>query len=132
MMKRRVALVPCFLLCVALIGCQQKAEKQETLPDRFTILVNDKLGFINGQGEVIVEPQYEAIYSYHDGLACVRKDKKWGYIDLNGQYVIAPQFEDVEYFEEGLASVKMDNKWGFIDKSGKFIIQPQFLFCHVF
>ena len=41
MMKRRVALVPCFLLCVALIGSQQKAEKQETLPDRNTNFEND-------------------------------------------------------------------------------------------
>ena len=50
--------------------------------------------------EVTVSPQYEAVGTYHCGLAAVKKDGKWGYIDEEGNMTIAPQFVYAAPFSE--------------------------------
>ncbi len=55
--------------------------------------------------EVMVSPQYEAVGTYHCGLAAVKKDGKWGYIDEEGTMAIAPQFVYAAPFSEGKALV---------------------------
>lgn len=64
------------------------------------------------------------IYNYHfvEGLAAVRKSKKWGYIDKYGNTVIPFNYDDAYDFSEGLAAVKLNGKWGFVDKFSKLII----------
>lgn len=93
-------------------------------------------GFINAQGEVIVEPQFGGAQEFSEGLAGVLVEGKWGFIDETGQMVIEPQFLQVNLgyanqkpvlFVEGLAPVEADSgQFGYIDSSGEFVIEPQF------
>lgn len=88
---------------------------------------NDKIGFIDTTGNWVIEPQFEKVRAFNQGLAPVFKDKKWGYIDTNGNMVIPNQFKDAEIFSnDGLAPVKKDKLWGFIDKSGNMVIPDQY------
>lgn len=59
---------------------------------------NEKWGFVNLDGEVVIEPAYEEARSFSCGLAAVRKDGKWGFIDPENELVIDYQFDDADYF----------------------------------
>lgn len=88
--------------------------------------LNGKYGFINTDGETIIEPQFDDANHFGEDLAAVKIKDKWGFIDVNGKVVIKPAFDDAGEFNEGLASVAIKDKWGFIDKTGKVIIPFQF------
>ena len=87
--------------------------------DRFynglaAIQLNNKWGYINKKGEVVVPPVYDRCYPFSEGLGRVQKGKKWGYLDPNGEAVIEPTFDNAYDFHDGLARVIHRKKKGFI------------------
>lgn len=93
------------------------------------VSINDKWGYINEEGEIIISPIYESARDFHDGLAAVKAKSiignKWGYINILGEIVIKPRFDEVGEFYNGIAHVKAKSilkgiKDGFIYKDGKF------------
>lgn len=89
---------------------------------------NDKYGYMNASGKVIINPEYDLTYGFNEGIAAVRTDRGWGFIDKSGKLIIQPSFEAVSRngFSEGLCAVQSNGKWGFIDKSGTWVIEPIF------
>ena len=87
---------------------------------------NDKLGFIDKKGEVVIVPQYNDAGSFSEGLAPVEINGKTIYIDKTGKQVISQGCDDTFGFFEGLAVVKIDGKVGYMDKTGRIVIHPQF------
>jgi len=88
--------------------------------------VDGKYGYISENGNIIIEPQYDAVGVFAEGVAPVVIDGKIGFIDKTGTVVIEPQFEDIEGFSEGLIAVELNNEWGFINNKGEMVIEPQF------
>jgi hypothetical protein len=89
---------------------------------------NDKVGFVNSNGDWIVEPIYDKVKSFKNGLAPVCKEKKWGYINKTGTVVISLQYRDAELFSnDGLAPVKSEKLWGFINSEGKEVIAQKYI-----
>ena len=91
----------------------------------FPVRIDGDWGYINENGRIIIEPDFNTASVFSDGLARVR-DGSVGYIDENGDYVIEPRFQNGRPFTEGLAAVEVDGRWGFINKSGAFAINPQY------
>ncbi len=87
---------------------------------------NGEYGFVNTQGQDVINPQFDGAMLFQEGLAAVKIGKQWGYIDHKGSIVINPQFDAVQPFKNGLASVRQGSMWGAINKEGVFIINPQF------
>ncbi|MFL6209814.1 MAG: WG repeat-containing protein [Pyrinomonadaceae bacterium] len=85
-----------------------------------------KYGYIDEQGTLVINPDFDMAGGFSEGLANVQIDGKWGYINKDGKMVIPPQFIDATSFSEGLASVRTDKGCGYIDKAGKFVIEPQY------
>lgn len=107
---------------------------------------NDKIGFIDKTGNMVIPMIYEHIYStsmiksddnagignrkspgFSEGLISVDKEGKWGVIDKQGNTVIP--FKDnspVGSFHNGLASFASGEKHGFINSSGEVVISPQY------
>ena len=56
------------------------------------VKLGGKWGYIDNQGEVIIEPEYENAKAFKVGYAAVCKDGRWGYINERGQMVIKPTF----------------------------------------
>ena len=57
---------------------------------------------------MIVEPKYEAIWSFENGMAIVQSGIKFGYIDKDGVEVIPPIFDAAHQFgSTGRARVGM-------------------------
>ncbi len=94
---------------------------------------NDKYGYINKQGKVIIPLQYDfRLGTFHDGLAYVKKDGKYGFIDKNGKIIIPLKYDDARRFNEGLAGVKNNGKYGFINKQDKVVIPFQYDSVYIF
>jgi hypothetical protein len=90
-------------------------------------------GYIHADGTWAIKAQFEAAWSFSEGLAPVEVNGKWGYINQSGQFVIKPQYVEAYYFQNGLARVAtksllalggVGTAFGWIDKTGKFVIPP--------
>lgn len=115
------------------------------------IKIENKYGYADEQGEILIFPRFENAGDFSDGLAPVVINKKWGYINHAGRFVIQPQFDEADSFSEGLAAVgiakqatapeKQDlwheifssdnpfqstSHYGFINKRGDFVIAPTY------
>lgn len=68
---------------------------------------NELYGYIDKNGEFIIEAKFLFINKFIDGLAAVvdPETNLWGYIDKTGQYIISPKFVFASDFSDGLAQV---------------------------
>ena len=126
-------LISFFLLagpaCVQKKDMESKERKKESTK-LFPIRQNNKFGFINRYGKIVIIPQFEIVGRFSEGLAWVIQSWETGtrgYIDTTGKVVVTPQFYSCRDFSDGFSAVWIDRKWGYIDKTGKFIIEPQFV-----
>ncbi|MEL6352495.1 MAG: WG repeat-containing protein [Cyanobacteria bacterium J06627_28] len=93
-------------------------------------------GYVDRDGEWVIQPQFKEASSFSEGLAAVQDPKtmKYGFIDKRGEYVIPPQFENAKDFLYGLAPIQEtdDGEWGYINARGKVVIEPSFYEAEVF
>ncbi len=97
---------------------------------------NDKIGFIDRNGIVVIKPRFDSftgkiVGSFKDDLNYVYLDGKIGFINKTGNFVIEPIFDgeavlNATPFSENLATIRKNGKYGFIDKTGEIQITPQF------
>lgn len=85
-----------------------------------------KSGYVNKEGELVIDTKFEVTSPFQEGLACVKKKEKWGFIDLSGDIVIKIQFQEAQNFSNGLAAVRYKGKWGFINPQGDWVVPPKF------
>jgi len=74
----------------------------------------NKFGFINIEGDVVIEPVFDAVKNFSGGYAAFLRNNKYGFIDTAGTVVIDPQFEETDDFMNGWARVMVNGKWGII------------------
>jgi len=100
------------------------------------IAPNGYQGIINMEGKYIVEPKYNHIDEFINGIASVmvldNGIEKWGIIDSTGKEIIKPFSRSRIFYSEGLAAVKVNEKFGFIDLDGNFVIEPKYEFSFDF
>jgi len=67
---------------------------------------NNKWGFVDNTGNIVIDMQYDEARSFSHGLAAVKINGKWGFIDDQNIVQIPATFADVKYFtEEGTVYV---------------------------
>ena len=66
---------------------------------------NNKWGYANTKGEVVIKPQYNAANIFTTNITAVKKDDKYGFIDQAGNPVTKFEFTRVSEFYNGQASV---------------------------
>ncbi len=88
-----------------------------------------RYGFVDLDGKIAIDPKYEYVHGFSEGLAAVLSNGLWGFIDRSGKIVIEPQFKHVDNFSEGLCSVLIPSGflskrflWGFINTKGNVVI----------
>ena len=62
----------------------------EPLPTLFPIVKDDKWGFIDVTGRLVIEPRFDSAWQFGDGVAKVKVNGKRGYIDKTGKYIWKP------------------------------------------
>ena len=94
---------------------------------------NEKIGYLNNKGEVVVAPKYDEDGGFTEGYCCVGLDKGnkrlYGFIDKTGKEVIPCIYDQggTSSFSDGLARVRLPNRMtGFINAENKIIIQGKY------
>jgi hypothetical protein len=110
------------LLALACASCREPA------PELYPVVQGQKVGYMNREGRVVIQPQFKVSFLFSEGLAaaCLEHDDRCGYINAEGKFVIPPQFKGAMRFSGGLAAVMVVDKVGYVDKTGKLVIAPQF------
>ena len=133
--KKQLSFLMLLILLCGLIApvSEIKAEEKVYYIERWTdsIIISDKedyssmiasdkkYGLMNYKGKVIVEPQYDYLENFSEGLAAVEKDGKWGFIDKKGREVIPLKFDSAGDFKNGVARVYLKGLAGNVNKQGK-------------
>ncbi|HEX5081149.1 MAG TPA: WG repeat-containing protein [Blastocatellia bacterium] len=127
-----------FIALIILSLCCLSNAQDRRSKSLFVVIVDDKRGYIDQNGKIVIKPQFEGASDFSEGLAVISTSEngyKQGYIDEAGSIVIRPQFDRALDFSEGLAAVGFgefqmhgggDHIWGFIDKSGRLVISARF------
>jgi len=87
---------------------------------------NDKYGYKDKNGRIIIPAKYDNAWWFSEGLAAVKINGKYGFIDKNDRLVIPANYDTTKWFSEGLAPVNINGKYGFIDRKGNMVIEPRF------
>jgi hypothetical protein len=77
---------------------------------------------------VKLDPEYDHITPFTDGVAWLIKDGKSGIIDTNGTIVVPPSwnFHSLGAFDGGVAWVLAGGMYGLVSKTGAVLAEPQF------
>jgi hypothetical protein len=92
----------------------------------YPVLVDGDWGYINNEGKIVLEPDFQNAAPFYDGLAAVRESWGWKYINSKGDITIEGNFNEIRRFSGGKAAVRFDGRWGYINKSGHFVINPKY------
>lgn len=101
--------------------------------------LNKKYGFIDNNGNTIIDFKFDNARGFTNGLAPVKVKDKWGFINIKGEFVIPPQYDNAQEFgyytfntDNAFAMVKYNDdgqiikKWGIIDKAGNWVLKPKY------
>lgn len=83
---------------------------------------NNKFGYINKNGEIIIDFCFDFASDFRDGLARIQFNKQWGYINKKGNILFTLKCNLCTDFSEEYARIEREDKWGYIDKTGKLIL----------
>jgi hypothetical protein len=122
-----------FLIFLALCSVSANSETVRNPSKRagagplFQIMRQNKWGFMDRTGRIVIAPSFTDERDFFHGLAAVLMENgNWGYINPSGKFAIEPRFDEVRDFLEELAPVRIGRKWGYIDTAGRMVIEPQY------
>lgn len=98
----------------------------------YTIKKNNKYGFINSDGKIVIKPIFEEVASeFEDGVGVVVTDGKFGLIDMTGKVTSSFDFDLLGTPKEKLLLYRYGNadigeSYGYIDISGNIVIKDQY------
>lgn len=80
------------------------------------------MGFIDKAGKVVVQPKFQYVSDFNNGLAAAKLNNKYGFIDKKGNFIVANEYDDAKDFENGLSVVNKGNQYGAIDAKGAVVV----------
>lgn len=90
-------------------------------------------GFINTEGEFVIDPQFDIANDFQDnGLAVVGNNNRYGLINIEGNNIVQAKYNYIQPFSEGRAVVEEYNedlpKFKMIDEKGNEITKKAYSF----
>ncbi|MCB0600001.1 MAG: WG repeat-containing protein [Saprospiraceae bacterium] len=87
----------------------------------------DKWGFLDETGQVVIPAQFDQIGSFSQNLCPVNTGGKWGYIRPNGAWAIPAGYKGGWMFNQGIARVwNFDGSFAFIDTANRILFHPAY------
>lgn len=94
---------------------------------RAYIIRDDKYGFINSSGEVVIPAAYDWAENFNMyGSARVSQKNKFGLIDTSGNLLLPCEYDRIEGISDSLMMVVLKKKFGFANLQGKLAIPLKF------
>lgn len=93
-----------YSILLLLFACGQTTDNNEA-NGFFPIKEFGKWGYINSDGQTVIQCQFDGADQFSDGLAAILIDTVWGFIDTTGKIVIEPKYYRVAQFSDGLCNV---------------------------
>jgi hypothetical protein len=95
---------------------------------RHTILFkqNDHWGLFSELGKILLQAEYDTIFTLDENLLVVKKDQKYGLASLTGKEILPLSYEAIGEVSEGYIPVKANGKWGYSNRLGKVYIAPAY------
>ncbi len=92
----------------------------------FIITENNKIGYINSRGQVVIPLVFYNGSDFSEGLAAVRRNGYFGFIDTTGQEVIPSVYDYADKFNQGIARVFKNGIPVFINKNNEQVLSNAF------
>jgi len=84
--------------------------------DRAAVKKNNNWGFINTNGVLITQLEYQNVKDgFEQKVGYAKKNDKWGVINYNGNTLIDHVYDDMFGMWNGAIPVKLNGKWGYVD-----------------
>ncbi|CAN5150409.1 hypothetical protein BH11CYA1_BH11CYA1_16600 [soil metagenome] len=105
-----------------------------------------KYGFVNRQGDVVIEPKFDQVSAFYKGTAMAQNGKEAFFINAKGEKTASPDSEcqfNYPSFGRGIAIFQAPpeapalhpkiralagKRYGAVDKDGKICIKPEYLY----
>ena len=85
-------------------------------------VIGGRWGYISTDGQIVIEPVYERVYRFSEGMAAVKLNGRWGFIDIDGTVIVPCEYDEVECsFKDGKGKLLKDNTVYVFDKNGSQI-----------
>ncbi len=102
------------ILSLLIFGC---ANNKLVAPVKF----DGKYGFIEKNGNWHLEPRFDSLGNFTNGLADTYKNGKAGLINTKGEQIIPNEFDFIGNISDKRILVLLNNKYNFSDRNGNFI-----------
>ena len=94
---------------------------------------NDKFGLINLDGNELIAPIYDEIYSLK-GIKeslIIKQDGLYGLLNNKGNLIISPKYKEIKSLDEkdyqkGYITIDENDKYGLLDATGKTILENKY------
>lgn len=93
---------------------------------------DQKWGYSDGAGKVVIKTQFDSAKDFSEGVAAVNMNGKWGFTDSAGNILVKPEYDRVHDFHNGYAAVGSGTKFGYVDNTGKVVLKLQYLYDNEF
>ncbi len=100
--------------------------KKFNAAETFPYFKDEKWGYANKAGEIVIEAVFDKCSFFKDGFAWVAKDGKYGFINEKGDLVIECQYDEARPVMDGFFPVKKNSFWGFVDSLNDLRITYQY------
>lgn len=119
----QIQLITFFLfLFVSNLGAQQF----------FPIKKDKKWGLMNVQGDIAIEPIYDAIGEFKQyGYAVMQRAGRVGLLGVNGGEIISPKYDDIKVLDSLLVAVMDEAQWMVINLQEEVILPKGYQRVHV-
>lgn len=92
--------------------------------DRYIILLQDRYGYFDQNGELVIEPQFLDAGDFNCGTAPVMlrtilRNPVWTYIDIDGNPITDQLFQQAFTMNDCIARAKMNNEWVIVNSDGR-------------
>ena len=85
-------------------------------------VIGGKWGFVNRNGEIVINPEYDYVFNFSEGIAAVSLRGKLGFIDMTGTFIVPCEYNKVEsHFKDGEGELVKGHKIYVFDRTGKIV-----------
>jgi hypothetical protein len=109
-----------------IIDCQYEFAEGFDKHGLAKVKINQKYGFINKSGELVIPAIYDAISHVIEGLASVKINEKFKVLNTVTNVIGQKEFDSAFIFWKGMGCVEANGKYGIIDKEENYIIPPMY------